>query len=551
MRTIVTMARETFSQAIRMRIAVAFIVVLACALGALPFVMSGDGTLAGEIQTFLSYSLGLSGVLLGLVVILVSARIVSRDIDDRTIFLLAVKPMARWQYLLGRWLGMVLLITVLLAIAACASYFTSSQMRTKPAISALDRQAVEMEIFTARDSVRPEPLPIRELIEARIAQIKKRGQYAEVVEQLRLSPRNREQVSGERLLYSTLAEDLAKQAESIGPGQSMGWTFKDVRVTDHETRGPGTVERVNLDRGMVRIAAPRWLLGRVINQGRLDVDGITGQVVGIFQGKMDVRFTRSDCQRAEVQAMAEGRTVSLLIHPSLQFQYQVQALGDLPEGQNSVFHVLEFRNGEGKRIAIIEAEAPLRIETTVTIPAYEELKSGEVTVVYHNVARRPLPGQMPLPPVAVQVQFKDLSLLYRVGSFGGNFVRATLELYAQLIVLAALGVFLGSLLSFPVAAVTALVLIIGGGMVSFISDQVTWGDPGVGRALGLGVIWTMNVAMPELSLLSPGEALVDGMNIPWMQIVRRWGVGVGVRTSVYLLIACLLFSRRELARVQA
>ncbi len=551
MRTIITMARETFSQAIRMRIAVAFIVVLACALGALPFVMTGDGTLAGKIQTFLSYSLGLSGVLLGLVVILVSARIVSRDIDERTIFLLAVKPMARWQYLLGRWLGMVLLLTVLLAIAACASYFTSSQMRTQPAISALDRQAIEMEIFTARDSVRPEPLPIRDLIEARIAQIKKRGQYAEVLEELRLSPMNRENLPPEQLLYSTLAQDLAKQAESIPAGQSMGWTFKDVRVSDHETRGAGTIDRVNLDRGMIRIAAPRWVLGRVIDQGRLDVDGVTGQVVGVYQEMVDVRFNRTDCQRAELQAMEAGRTVTMLIHPSLQFQYQVQALGDLPAGQSSVFHVLEFRNGAGKRIAVIGADAALRVQTTVTIPAYDELKSGEVTVVYHNVPRRPSPGQVAIPPVAVQVQFKDLSLLYRVGSFGGNFVRATLELYAQLIFLAALGVFLGSLLSFPVAAVTALVLIIGGGMVSFISDSVTWGDPGVGRALGIGVIWMMNVIMPDLSLLSPGEALVDGMNIPWMQIIRRWGVGVGVRTSVYLLIACLLFSRRELARVQA
>ena len=551
MRTIITMARETFSQAIRMRIAVAFIVVLACALGALPFVMTGDGTLAGKIQTFLSYSLGLSGVLLGLVVILVSARIVSRDIDERTIFLLAVKPMARWQYLLGRWLGMVLLLTVLLAIAACASYFTSSQMRTQPAISALDRQAIEMEIFTARDSVRPEPLPIRDLIEARIAQIKKRGQYAEVLEELRLSPMNRENLPPEQLLYSTLAQDLAKQAESIPAGQSMGWTFKDVRVSDHETRGAGTIDRVNLDRGMIRIAAPRWVLGRVIDQGRLDVDGVTGQVVGVYQEMVDVRFNRTDCQRAELQAMEAGRTVTMLIHPSLQFQYQVQALGDLPAGQSSVFHVLEFRNGAGKRIAVIGADAALRVQTTVTIPAYDELKSGEVTVVYHNVARRPSPGQVAIPPVAVQVQFKDLSLLYRVGSFGGNFVRATLELYAQLIFLAALGVFLGSLLSFPVAAVTALVLIIGGGMVSFISDSVSWGDPGVGRALGIGVIWMMNVIMPDLSLLSPGEALVDGMNIPWMQIIRRWGVGVGVRTSVYLLIACLLFSRRELARVQA
>ena len=279
--------------------------------------------------------------------------------------------------------------------------------------------------------------------------------------------------------------------------------------------------------------------------------GVTGQVVGVYQEMVDVRFNRTDCQRAELQAMEAGRTVTMLIHPSLQFQYQVQALGDLPAGQSSVFHVLEFRNGAGKRIAVIGADAALRVQTTVTIPAYDELKSGEVTVVYHNVPRRPSPGQVAIPPVAVQVQFKDLSLLYRVGSFGGNFVRATLELYAQLIFLAALGVFLGSLLSFPVAAVTALVLIIGGGMVSFISDSVTWGDPGVGRALGIGVIWMMNVIMPDLSLLSPGEALVDGMNIPWMQIIRRWGVGVGVRTSVYLLIACLLFSRRELARVQA
>jgi hypothetical protein len=485
------------------------------------------------------------------VVILVSARIVSRDIDDRTIFLVAVKPMARWQYLLGRWLGMVALITVLLGIAACASYFTSAQMRTRPAVSALDRQAVEMEIFTARDSIRPEPLPIHELIEARIAEIKKRGEYAEVVDELRRSPRNREQISGKALLYNTLAEDLAKQAESIDAGKSMGWTFKDVRVSDTETRGFGTVERVNLNRGLVRITAPRWVLGRVINQGRLDVDGVTGQVMGVFQEKMDVRFSPSDCQRSELQALAEGRTVALLIPPSLQFQYQVQAIGDMPEGQNSVFHVLEFRNGAGKPIAVIGTEAPLRVETTVTIPAYDELQSGEVTVIYHNVPRQPLPGQLPIPPVPVQVQFKDLSLLYRVGSFGGNFVRATLELYAQLIFLAALGVFLGSLLSFPVAAVTALVLIIGGGMVAFISDSVTWGDPGVGRALGIGVIWSMNIIMPDLSLLSPGDSLVDGMNIPWMQIARRWGLGIGVRTSVYLLIACLLFSRRELARVQA
>ena len=57
-------ARHTFAQCLRMRVAAAFLLLLAAMLGALPLMMKGDGTLAGQIRTFLSYSTSLTGFLL-------------------------------------------------------------------------------------------------------------------------------------------------------------------------------------------------------------------------------------------------------------------------------------------------------------------------------------------------------------------------------------------------------------------------------------------------------------------------------------------------------
>ena len=111
-------ARHTFAQCIRMKIAVAFILLLAVCLLGLPYVMKGDGTLTGSIRTFLSYSVSITGVLLSIVTVLVTVSVVSGDISEKYIYLIIAKPLARWEYILGRWLGVVLLNAVLLAIAA-------------------------------------------------------------------------------------------------------------------------------------------------------------------------------------------------------------------------------------------------------------------------------------------------------------------------------------------------------------------------------------------------------------------------------------------------
>ena len=156
-------ARQTFAQCLRMRVAAAFLLLLAAMLGALPLMMKGDGTLAGQIRTFLSYSTSLTGFLLTVVTVFVSTGAISIDVRDKQIFSLDTKPLARWQYVLGRWLGIVLMNGVFLLVATGVIYGFAQYLRQGKAVGPDDRRAVESEVFVARQQVRPDPPDIAEI----------------------------------------------------------------------------------------------------------------------------------------------------------------------------------------------------------------------------------------------------------------------------------------------------------------------------------------------------------------------------------------------------
>ena len=64
MRSIWAVATNTIKQAVRMKIAAVFIVLLIVLLPVMSVSMTGDGTLKGRLQTFVSYSLSLTSLLL-------------------------------------------------------------------------------------------------------------------------------------------------------------------------------------------------------------------------------------------------------------------------------------------------------------------------------------------------------------------------------------------------------------------------------------------------------------------------------------------------------
>ncbi len=72
MRSIWAVATNTIKQAMRMKVAAVFLILLLVLLSAMGFSATGDGTLKGRLQTFVSYGLSLTSLLLCLFTIVVS-----------------------------------------------------------------------------------------------------------------------------------------------------------------------------------------------------------------------------------------------------------------------------------------------------------------------------------------------------------------------------------------------------------------------------------------------------------------------------------------------
>ncbi len=150
--------RLTISEALHTRVALAFVLLLVGVMVLLVSTASGDGTVSGKVQMFLSYSIGLIYFLLALLVIFLSCRSIDQDIKTMRIDSLVTKPIARWQLLAGRWAGTILLASGLLVISMSATYLiTEIFARSVPAESK-DSFKLHNQVLVARRSFTPPPI---------------------------------------------------------------------------------------------------------------------------------------------------------------------------------------------------------------------------------------------------------------------------------------------------------------------------------------------------------------------------------------------------------
>jgi ABC-2 type transport system permease protein len=75
-------------------------------------------TFQQEFQILKDVSLGAMSIFSSLLAIVASARLISQDIEDRTIYTILAKPVPRFEYVLGKLLGVVLLLAISIAIMA-------------------------------------------------------------------------------------------------------------------------------------------------------------------------------------------------------------------------------------------------------------------------------------------------------------------------------------------------------------------------------------------------------------------------------------------------
>lgn len=114
-------AKHMIAEGLRMKIALVFLLFIGLIVLGLPFSISGDSSLTGAVQAFISYGLNATGLLLGMLAIFLS-RSISDELVNQQIFLVVTKPIPRWQYLVGKWLGITLLTFAFLAAAGMCIY---------------------------------------------------------------------------------------------------------------------------------------------------------------------------------------------------------------------------------------------------------------------------------------------------------------------------------------------------------------------------------------------------------------------------------------------
>src|SRR6185369_8941904 len=92
--------------------------------------------------------------------VLFSCFSVSRDIVQQQIFLTMSKPIRWGQYLLGKWIGIMLVNALLISVTGLGVYSMAQALRWMRAVDARDRYVVESEVLTAREIAGPEfPAP--------------------------------------------------------------------------------------------------------------------------------------------------------------------------------------------------------------------------------------------------------------------------------------------------------------------------------------------------------------------------------------------------------
>ena len=156
MQRLLAIAALTWKAAFRFRI---FWVLAALLLGSvvvLPLLLKDDRTARGFTQLLLTYNLSVITTLLGFSTLWLACGTLARDIEECQIQMVAVKPIARWQIWLGKWLGILLLNAALLAVAG-GSVYVLLQWRAHQ-LPEDQQRVLRNEIFVARASLQ-EPMP--------------------------------------------------------------------------------------------------------------------------------------------------------------------------------------------------------------------------------------------------------------------------------------------------------------------------------------------------------------------------------------------------------
>lgn len=499
-------ARTVLDEAIRMKIVVVFIVMLVLIVPFLPLIMAEETLLNYRVKQFLGWSIGATSLLLGLITIFLSCSTLASEMRDKQIFLSAVKPIPRGTYLLGKWMGIVLLNLLLVAISGLMIHgFTLGVLAQQQPLSWYDGDALRTQVLIARDSRMPEtPKMNEEEATNWVNSLAKRSpQHEELINRL----------GGPDALIADLQTYGIVDVASIG------------QLSEVYARDPDLVETAGGPRAQLREMRKQnmanwWSVGP--GQSRFYI--------------MDDLASVREHMLSQAQAAGEDLQTSDRVG-RLQLEFHLKG-----EGEEGQLIPLRWRiNG----IEYQQMQSPLGITQVLPIDARMiDEETGQLVIEIVNGGDRTI--SFPTD--------SGLRVFYPVGGFTPNFIRAMLVIWIKLSFLAALGLAVATFLGFPVASLLSLMVFFGSMISQYALESMgtlrRTTDYAFFQATLMQIGYFFARIVEPLGQLSPGHMLVDGIFISWT-LVGSTMLWVGVfGTAIIGGMGWLIFSRRELARVQ-
>lgn len=235
-------ARNVIAEAVRMKVSIVFIVLLIFLLASIPGLLSPETPLRYRVQSFLQYGAGGSYWVVAILSVFLAVGTVAFEQRDRVIWQTATKPVPPWRYLLGKWIGVVTVAAVLLAVSCTGVFLFTEYLRSTPAhgevrayqvsqaalargdtgVVAEDRLILETQILAARDYVTPTYESISKELVERLAE-----QRVELAQ--REDPTFRATPEAIREIRNNTATEILERQRSIAPGRYQTFRFRGLR----------------------------------------------------------------------------------------------------------------------------------------------------------------------------------------------------------------------------------------------------------------------------------------------------------------------------------
>ncbi len=232
-------ARTVLSEAVRLRVPVVFIIILMFGLAALPLVLDPTTPLRYRVQAFMQYASSGAFWLIAILTLLFSITTVAFEQRDKQVWQTMTKPVAAWQYILGKWLGVGALSLALLGTTSAGIFMFVEYLRRQPAIGEKiafqptddrliteDRMILETQVLAARRTVQPnppdvDPVNLEKAINERIEQ--ELAELGPLAEDAQLARDRKLKLEG--VIRDSLQKNLSAVFRTIEPGQSKVFTF--------------------------------------------------------------------------------------------------------------------------------------------------------------------------------------------------------------------------------------------------------------------------------------------------------------------------------------